>query len=122
MRRPAPRSTPTGTRSTRAPRRPWHRIPIRTVPPISATPTPTRQPLATDLGLDRDAEEAADVGDLVVDAGTHRLCERLERLDGKSTAKIGPAQAPGCNRPAVDDDCGMKPSAAALPAALQRWR
>src|SRR5204862_8197863 len=49
-----------------------------------------REP-AQNLRLGRDAEEAADVGDLVVDAGTHRLCERLERFDGKSTAKTAPA-------------------------------
>src|SRR2546429_3099090 len=116
MRRPAPPSPPTGTRSTQARRRPWRRIPTRSAPEISATPTPTPRPLATDLRLDRDAEEAADVGDLVVDAGTHRWCERLERLDGESTAKTGPAQAPGPNRPAADDDSGMKPS----PTGLRR--
>src|SRR5207247_11333934 len=80
MPRPAPRLMPTGTRSTLAPRRPWRQIPIRPVLPISATPTPTPQPFATDprsrggagrepaqnLRLDRDAEEAADVGNLVV--------------------------------------------------------
>src|SRR5207248_10939081 len=96
-------------------------IPTSSAPQTSATPTPTRQPLATDLRLDRDAEEAADVGDLVVDAGTRRWFERLERLDGESTAKTGSAQAPGRHRPAVDDDCGVKPYATALQAALQRW-
>src|SRR2546430_16933848 len=102
MRRPAPRSPPTGTRSTQARRRPWRRIPTRSAPEISATPTPTPRPLATDLRLDRDAEEAADAGDLVVDAGTHRCCERLDRLDGQSPAKTRPAQTPARNRATVD--------------------
>src|SRR3989442_14255042 len=39
-----------------------------------------------------------------------------------STSNSGPAHSPGGHCAAVDHDSGVKPSATALQAALQRWR